>query len=135
MLDAITRLAPRFRMPYAAGAISISVINDDFQGASQLFERALQHFPEDWVILYRAAYHFQFDLKDNVRAAELLSRAGAHGAPKWVMDLASKLFTEAGEIELGVKTLEAYRETLDQEDLKKRVDERLEALKKRLKGP
>ena len=63
MLDATTELAPRFQMPYDAGALALSVLIDDYEGAAVLFDKAVEQFPNDWNMLYRAAYHYLFDQK------------------------------------------------------------------------
>ena len=59
-------------------------------------------------ILYKAAYHYLYELQELPRAAELLIRAGDSGAPVWVKSLASRILTRAGQIDLGIQTLENY---------------------------
>ena len=108
LLDAITRLTPKFRMPYAVGASTLSILIDDHLGAKIIYERAMKYFPDDWKILYRAAYHYLYELQELEKAAELLDRAGDAGAPFWVKSLASRLATRAGKIDLGIRTLEEY---------------------------
>ncbi len=133
MLDAVSKLAPRFEMVYLAGAPALSILVEDYTGASVIYDRGLEQYPNDWKLLYRAAYHFQFDVKDFKRAAELLTRAGDSGAPLWVKSLASRLYTLTGQIELGLSTLESYRKTLDgNEEAIKKVDERIAELKRQL---
>lgn len=96
-LDSITELTPRFRAPYLYGAPALSVLVNDREGASLLFEKGLQNYPNDWKILLSAAYHFLFETHDEKRAAELLVRAGREGAPKWVFALAARLYTNGGQ--------------------------------------
>lgn len=129
MLDAVTKLAPHFWMPYVAGAITLSVIVEDYEGASILFERGLKMFPDDWMITYRAAYHFLYDRQDVKRAAELLNHAGDIGAPTWVKSLASRLYQKSGQIELGIATLESYKATLTDEKAIAEVNKRIENLR------
>jgi len=132
MLDAVTKLAPRFKMPYLAGGISLAVLTEDYQGATIIFDRGLKVYPEDWLLLYRAAFHYLYDLDDLVRAAELLERAADHGAPPWTKSLASKLYSKSGRLELGISTLESYRRGLTDEKLIVEVDRRLALLKRQL---
>ena len=108
LLDAITRLAPRFRMPYALGAPTLSILIEDHLGAKIIYERALEHFPDDWKILYRAAYHYLYELNELKIASQLLHRAGETGAPLWVKSLASRVATRAGKIDFGIYSLESY---------------------------
>ena len=127
MLDATTRLAPRFKMPYFAGAITLSVITEDYDGAKEIFERGIKTYPDDWELLYRASYHFLFDRGDLPRAAELLSRAGKLGAPYWLNLLAARLYSKAGQIELGINSLVTFKATI--KDNPKQV----EAIEKRIR--
>jgi hypothetical protein len=102
MLDVVTDLAPDFRTAYSAGSIALSVIVSDIQGASLLFEKGLKHFPKDWIINYRAAYHFLIEVKNKTRAAELLVVAAQNGGPPWLYSLATRLYTEEGQNILAV---------------------------------
>ncbi len=133
MLDAITRIAPRFRMAYANGAISLSVLVEDYEGAKVIFDRGTAAFPNDWDILYQASYHYLFDRHDLKTAADLLDRARKAGGPWWFSLLASKLYSKSGQIEIGIKTLRRYRETLKDERQIKDLDQRIETLEKQLK--
>lgn len=132
MLDAVTKLAPRFKMPYVAGGISLSVLTEDYAGANVIFDRGIAAYPDDWNLAYRAAYHYLFDMKDKARAAELLNLASDHGAPYWVKSLAARLFSESGQLELGLRTLIAYRDSLVGDKGRKEIEERITALKRRL---
>lgn len=132
MLDVITKLAPRFKMPYVAGGITLAVLTEDYVGATTIFERGLAIYPNDWNLAYRAAFHYQFDLDDKVRAAQLLEVAAANGAPSWVSSLAAKLYTQTGQLMLGISALENYRRSITNEVALQEVDKRLEALKRKL---
>src|ERR1051326_909177 len=102
MLDAVTKLAPKFAMPYVAGAITLSVLVEDYEGAKIIFDRGVEAYPDDWKILYRAAYHYLFDRHDNAHAAELLVRAQKAGGPSWLNFLAARLYSKEGQVQLGV---------------------------------
>jgi tetratricopeptide (TPR) repeat protein len=106
MLDMITELTPKFRMPYIMGATVLSVAVGDAEGARIIFEKGLREFPNDWSMAYRASYHYLEELHDNQRAAELLVQAGKNGAPFWVFSLASRLLTEEGKAELAKAVLD-----------------------------
>lgn len=129
MLDATTKLAPKFLMPYEAGGTTLSVLVEDYEGATVIFERGLKEYPKDWNLAYRAAYHFLFDKQDLPRAAQLLVTAGENGAPDWVRSLAARLYEKSGQIELGVTTLESYKKTLKDEKAIADVENRIAKLK------
>lgn len=105
MLDLITDLAPRFRMPYFYGATNLSVLVNDPQGAKIIFDKGVKQCPDVWDIAYRAAYHYMIVLKDKETAAKLLLQAGRNGAPPWVYSLAGRLMTEEGKAFLAKSVL------------------------------
>lgn len=107
MLDAITKLAPKFVAPYWHGATILSVLVGDKEGAWIIFERGMNNFPNDWQLPYRAAFHALENLGDIQKAADLLLQAGRNGAPKWVFALAARLYTKEGQAILAKSILES----------------------------
>lgn len=126
MLDAITNLSPHFRIPYAAGALALTVIISDIDGATKIFDKGIKAFPNDWPLLYRAAYHYLYELNDKKKAAELMIAAGKNGAPPWVFALAGRLYSDSGKVDLAKVLLEQMiRENQDPviiERLRKKID-------------
>ncbi len=127
MLDRITDASPKFRIAYAVGGVGLSVMVDDREGATLLFEKAIKAYPNDWPILYRAAYHFLLENNDEQRAAELLGRAAEAGAPYWTAALAGRLYSKAGRTQLAKEVigsmLERYPDGPQAEALRKRLAE------------
>ena len=132
MLDAITRLAPKFKMPYLAGSILLAVLIEDYKGADILFDRAIEQFPDDWQILYRASYHKLFDNHDYKAGADLLLRASQLGAPPWLKMLAARSYSRAGQAELGIKILEDLKKTLKEKAQIEGVNKRIAEIKARM---
>ncbi len=97
MLEAITDLSPRFRLPYLSGGTALSILVDDREGAARIYEKGLKIYPNDSQLAYRAAYHFLFEVGDARRGVELLEQAGRLGAPQWVFSLAAKIRTKLGQ--------------------------------------
>ncbi len=125
MVNAVTTLAPKWRQPHSVGPLMLSVVVDDREGATAIFERAIERFPNDYNILFNASYHFIWMDKNPQRAAELLVRAARGGGPQWFYSLAGKLYSEAGRIELAEKVLKsALEQNLDGVS-KERVRQRL----------
>ena len=108
MLDAVTRLAPRYRIAYTRGAIALSVIVSDKLGATKLFDRGRSVFPTDWYVQYCASYHYQFEVNDDLKAAEALQAAANNGGPNWVILLAAKLYNNTNKSEFGLQALEQF---------------------------
>ncbi len=136
MLDAVTKLAPKFEMPYLAGASSLAILVEDFPGASIIYERGIKEYPNNWQLLYRASFHYQFNMKDLPKASELLLLAADHGGPIWLRSLASRLYTASGQIEMGLSVLESYRKTLSEDNVEgiKAVEERIAELREKLRA-
>jgi len=133
MLDAVTKTSPRFKMPYEAGAITLSVLAEDYKGSTIIFDRGIAQYPNDWTLLYRAAYHFLYDQGDLEKAAQLLNRAAANGAPEWLRLLAARLYSKTSQIELGLQSLESYRKLVeDKPEALARVDKRIADLRQKL---
>jgi tetratricopeptide (TPR) repeat protein len=129
MLDAITNLSPHFRMPYATGGVALSVLITDVEGAKNIFEKGVKAFPKDWSIIYRAAYHSLYEVKDKKRAAELLIQAGQNGAPQWVFALAGRLYSDSGNLELAESLLQNMIDTKQDEAVIERLRKKIASLK------
>lgn len=108
-------LDSKFYEMISEAPLLISVTISDSKGASELFDKAVESFPNDWKVLYRASYQAQIEEKNLKKAADLLYRAGKNGAPSWVMSLAGGLYNETGQRQLA-ETI--YRELLvDSKDI------------------
>lgn len=108
MLDLVTELSPKLRAAYTMGATSLTIIVNDFAGASKLFDKGVREFPNDWVLLGRAAYHALYEEKNNEKAAALLQRAARNGAPPWYYLLATRLYGKEGRAELAENLLRQF---------------------------
>ncbi|MFN7904943.1 MAG: hypothetical protein ACK5P5_07140 [Pseudobdellovibrionaceae bacterium] len=110
-LDVITILSPSFRMPYATGALALTVLITDIEGASVIFDRGTLEFPTDWPILYRAAYHAIIEEKNFKKAAHLLIQAQKNGGPDWLVGLAGRMLVKSGELEMAKSLINHLNET------------------------
>lgn len=111
-------------MVYAPMLVSITI--GDSAGASVLFDKSVVNFPEDWRILYRASYQAQIEERDHKKAADLLYRAGKHGAPGWVMSLAGGLYNETGNRQMAEQIYKELLETNSDPEVAKRLKMKLE---------
>lgn len=106
MIQAITELAPRFKIAHLTGATMLSVLVNDIDGASIVFDKSVLRFPDDGQLAFRAAYHALIEEKNVEKASRLLIVAGKNGLPPWTFALAGRLQAKAGQLELAKKTLE-----------------------------
>lgn len=111
MLNLILDLVPRFYYPARVGPVILSVVIDDIEGATIIYEKALRNFPNDWIIASRAAYHFTFELEDNTRGSLLYYRAAKLGGPSWMALYASKLSNKEGKKELAIRMIKDFMES------------------------
>jgi tetratricopeptide (TPR) repeat protein len=129
MVDTVTNLSPKFRLAYAVGGLSLTILISDIEGATKIFEKSVKAFPKDWPILYRAAYHYLYEVKDNKRAAELLIQAADNGAPTWTRTLAGRLYTDSGNIDLAEKLLQDMKDSNQDQTLIKRLEQKIRSMK------
>jgi hypothetical protein len=133
ILDVVSDLSPHFRAVHSMGPIALSIIISDIEGASKIFDKATERFPNDWVILGRAAYHALYEENDKPKAARLLKQAAQNGGPYWYYSLAGRLYAEGGEMELGEALLKDLKESGQPDYLIERLTQRLEDFKKNQK--
>lgn len=132
MIDTLTDLAPRWRMPYMVGGTMLSIVVDDKDGATTIFEKGIRQFPDDFNLLYRASYHFIWEEKRPEYAAELLTRAAQNGGPSWFYSLAGKLYSESGKASLAKVVVEDALKTAKTEESRLRLENRLSEINKTL---
>lgn len=97
-LNLATEIDPVFEaLMYRSAGLALTVIISDYAGASVIFDKAVQHYPDNWNVTYVAAYHALFEEKNKLKAARLYEMAAKHGAPTWVYAMAGRLAREGGE--------------------------------------
>ncbi len=104
-LNSVVDLSPKFRIVYATGSLALTIIINDYEGASILFDKGVEQFPKDWSIIFRAAYHALYEERNKPKAARLLKQAADNGAPKWTYALAESLHLQSGESALAEQLL------------------------------
>ena len=133
MFDLVTELSPDFYLAYRVGITALPIIVGDKEGARKFIEKATRKYPNDWTIAYRSAYFYIYEIKDPIRAAELLKVAGENGAPEWVLSLSARLFDEGGQLELGISVLEETIKTTKEESFRKELQKKLAVLQDKYK--
>ncbi len=109
LMDKASDLDPRFRIVYSEGGTHLSIGVDDREGARIILDKGVEQFPNDWTILYKASYHYLFEIQDKAKAAELMARASKEpGSPPFLPSLAARLFTLNGQLDLGKQILIDY---------------------------
>lgn len=106
VINLVVELEPQFAEAYYFGGLSLTILINDFQGASIIFDKGTSVFKYEWPMLYLAAYHALFEEKDKAKAAKLYLRAADNGAPSWVRLTAGKLAAEGGSAETAEEILQ-----------------------------
>lgn len=127
MLDVISDIQPHFSLVYDTGAMFLSIIVDDREGARLIFEKGLKYYPNNWQLNYHAGYHYLWEVQEPKRSAELFHQAGINGAPQWAIALSAALYTRTGQAKIAKTILESALKNnpngMDEERIKARLRE------------
>lgn len=105
VINLTVELDPIFKDAYFYGALALTVLISDYTGASQIFDKAVTAYPNDWMINYTAGYHALYEEKNKTKAGRLYLAAADHGAPSWVRLMAGRLAFEGGDKDFAKKVL------------------------------
>lgn len=119
----------------ANAPILISITINDSKGASLLFDKAVNNFPDNWKILFHAAYQALFEEKNLRKAADLLNRSGINGAPNWVFSLAGGLYNQIGLTKFAESIYYYLSNKFPEEEATKRLKDKLEKKTKNFYQP
>ncbi len=108
MLDTTVEVAPRFHAPAQYGPMFLSVLVDDIEGATLLFEKVLPLYPTDWQLYFQAGTHHLRETGDFQKAAKYYEVAAKNGAPKWVYALSANLYKKSGQAMAGKILIEQF---------------------------
>lgn len=70
----ISELEPQFYENYSFGGPYLSIIKDDIEGASIIYKKGIQQYPNDYSLIKDASFHFYFETKDKASSLEFFSR-------------------------------------------------------------
>jgi hypothetical protein len=132
IISAISHLAPQFKVPIKAGAVLLSIVVRDKEGAGQIYATGVRHFPADWQIAYFAGYQAMADLDNPGLAADYLVHAADYGAPQWLRSLAAKLYTKEGRVDLAKSMLERSLSDDSTPEYRARIEETYKSILKKV---
>lgn len=129
-LDALTELDPEFYPAYEHGGIFLSVITEDKRGAEQVMLKGTKVFPERWRIRAFLAYHYQYELDEQDKAAEQY-RIGATlpGAPYLLGMIASSYIKKSQGRKQSVQFLENMLKDASDPQIIKKFKDKVSKLK------
>lgn len=135
MLDTVTELAPGFKTAYTDGGTMLSILVDDSNGAYKILKKGTERFPDDWELHYFLGYHTLYHLHDSKKAAEHVLTAAKLGAPDWTFALAGRLYSKAGQGELGLSVLQSALARDPEGPLAPRLKERIAEIQREMREP
>jgi hypothetical protein len=108
--EAITDLDPGFRQAYFYGGQYLSIIKDDVFGAESIFLKGLKEYPNDFWLLYHAAFNYYFEINDRVKGLAYFKKLKSHPenlkhAPG-LSSLVATMMARSGELAAAIKMLQ-----------------------------
>lgn len=97
VVNLTVELDAKFREAYYYGALALTILISDYDGATVIFDKGVAHFKNYWPLLYAAGYHADFEEKNKLKASKLYLAAVNNGAPDWVRLSAGRLASEGGD--------------------------------------
>ena len=129
--NTITELDPKFYEAYLYGGIYLSIIKDDDQGALHIYEKGLQHFPDDYYLNLNASFHYFYELGDIDKSLISLQKIYKNPlAPSYLPTLYARLQSSKGDLKSAMTLLfDLYRSSPKGSNLQKSYAQKLYALK------
>lgn len=125
IVDMAIELDSKFLEAYFYGGLALTVLVNDFEGASKVFDKGVSIFPDNWNLVYAAAYHALYEEKNKLKASKLYLLAAEKGAPGWTRVLAGRLAQEGGDYAFSKLILEQMIKTSQDPVLVERLKEKL----------
>lgn len=93
----ISMLDPKFYQNYLYGGQYLSIVKDDLEGAAYIYEKGLQHYPDDFKLNLNAGFNYFFELGDYEKGLPLLDKIKDYPqAPVFLPSVVNKLKLETG---------------------------------------
>jgi len=128
LADFVTDLDPRYGYAYIGPGLVLSA-HKRFDESNRLLEKGVPN-SQRWEIPFYLSFNYWFELKDLEKGAawmEVTSRT--KGSPPWVLQLLHRLYSSAGQIELGIRFTETMIQSAASERDRDHFRRRLEDLR------
>lgn len=114
-------LDPKFYQVYPFGAFVFTEGLNDPKEAIAFLKRGSEVFPEDWELLFQAAFTAFYYLKDNEVALEMAERAGERpGVPAHVKRFRGQILSRLGQYEASIEYFQRLIEE-SQSEIQQRI--------------
>ena len=129
--NTISLLEPKFYENYNFGGPYLSVIKDDLQGASILYQKGLQHYPDDYSLLLNSGFHYYFELRDIDTAYPILRRLRNNPkTPQYMISSLARIESKRGNLMDSFLILKEYKTRFEEGSIiSNKINEQLYSLK------
>jgi len=132
--DLATDLDPKFRYVYEWGAVTTPFnlgreqwVNTDL--SSRLLTKGLTEFPDDRRFLFQLAYNKMTYDGDYKEAADLLMKLSKYpDTPRYLPQLATRLYAQAGRFDTGLRMAEMLRDSAEDDESRAFYEHRIKEL-------
>lgn len=91
-------LDPLFYQNYLFGGQYLAIVKDDLEGASIIYDRGLERFPEDYKLIYNAGYLNYYEIGNFQKGKELLEKIVDHPkSPEYLRSIINKISASSGQ--------------------------------------
>ncbi|EPZ50578.1 hypothetical protein M902_1363 [Bacteriovorax sp. BAL6_X] len=115
---------------YLHGGIYLSIIKDDIIGAEIIFNRGLEVFPNDYRLMYNAAFNYHFQLRDYNNSLILYQKIQQSPyatnfiiLPRLIKEAKDKKKTKESHIQLLMLQMNKTKDSKEREILRKKIEE------------
>lgn len=121
--NTISILDPQFYQNYAYGGQFLSIVKDDLEGATVIYEKGLKLFPDDYDLNFQAGFMNYYEIGDYKKGYEFLSKVVDNPrAPSFLRSILNKIQLETtGDLNSTYKLVEYNYETTKDTHLKNRL--------------
>ena len=116
--NTISLLDPLFLKNYEFGGTYLSIIKDDIQGATFIFDKGLKYYPNDFSLLKNAGFHYYFEAAEYEKAYTVFSRLKNHPSiDRHLMSTLARLESERGNLADAFTIITNIYNNLNKDDL------------------
>lgn len=115
--DTISSLDPLFYQNYLWGGMYLSIIKDDMLAASDIFDKGLFYYPDDYSLNFRQGFNHYFELGNFDRGLKYLLRIENHPElPIQVKLIINKLKFETGTYDYDLAIMYLHQQLSQEQD-------------------
>ncbi len=126
LADLVTDLDPKFRVPYHAAGIVLSVYAERPEESIRILKKGMREHPDNWAFPFYVGFNYFYHLHDHLTAARFLEQASTlPNRPTYLPALVSRLYAQAGQPETALEFLGRMYERAQDERSREALTQRI----------